>query len=139
MGLRTRPSVTDWRNRGDIVLGWLVKVTLVLTMLGVCAFDGISVAVTRVRVTDDAAAAANAASDTWQRSGSTDMQAAYDTAAGFAGSRDERVPTSSFHIDPDGTVHLELRGRASTLLLHRLRPIAGLADVDVGGSGRATL
>ncbi len=138
MGLHVWPSGIGERNRGDIVLGWLVKVTLVLTVLGVCVFDGISVAVTRVRFTDDATAAASVASESWQRGGSTDLQAAYDTASRFAGSRDEQVPTSSFRIDRDGTVHLRLRGRAATLLLHRLRPMAGLAEVDVSGSARAT-
>lgn len=139
MGLRTRRIATRRQDGGDIVLGWLVKVTLGLTVAGICLFDGISVAVARVRLTDDAVEAAGAASETWQRSGGADLQGAYDTASRLAASRDEQVPTSSFAVDRDGTVHLRLHARASTLLLHRLGPTAGLADVDVGGSGRATL
>lgn len=139
MGLHVEQAGTSWRGGGDIVLGWLVKVTVTLTVLGVCAFDGISVAVARVRGTDDATEAATAASETWQRSGSSDLQAAYDTASRFAGGRDEQVPASTFRVDPDGTVHLRLRGRAPTLLLHRLPAMSALGDVSVSGSGRASL
>lgn len=139
MGLRARQIPTGRRDGGGIVLGWLVRVTLVLVVAGGCLFNAISVAVAHVRASDDAGEAANAASETWQRSGSSDLQGAYDAASRLAQSREERVPNTTFHIDPDGTVHLRLRSTASTLLLHRMGPLAGLASVAVEGSGRAVL
>lgn len=139
MALRARQSAAGDPDAGGIVLGWLVKVVLVLTIAGGCLFDGVSVALAHLRATDDAAQAATAASEAWQRSGSTDLQGAYDTASRLAASKDEQVPTTTFHIDPDATVHLRLRGTAATLLLHRLPRMDGLTRVEVDGSGRAML
>lgn len=139
MGLATRRDAAGRRDGGDIVLGWLVKITLTLAVVAVCLFDAISVAVAHVRATDDATEAATAASEIWQRSGSRDLQGAYEAAFRLAGGRDEQVPTTSFRIDPDGTVHLRLLARAPTLLIHRVPPIARLGHVAVVGSGRAVL
>lgn len=139
MGLPAQRTPGDQRDEGDIVLGWLVRVTVGLVVLGVCLFDAISVAITHLRSSDDAASVANAASEAWQRGGSHDLQASYDTAEQLAASRGEQVPTTSFRVDPDGTVHLRLRSTASTVVLHRLRPVARLAKVEVAASGRALL
>lgn len=139
MGLYPRLTPTGRQDDGDIVLSWLFKVTVVLVIVGITLFDAISVTVTRLRTSDDASAAASAASESWQRSGSRDLQGSYDAAAQLARSQGELIPTTSFRVDPDGTVHLRVRSTASTLVLHRLPPLAGLTRVDVAGSGRALL
>lgn len=138
MGLCARLTPAGRRDDGDVVLSWLVKVTVVLVVLGIALFDVISVAVTRMRTSDDATAAASAASETWQR-GSRDLQGSYDTAEALARSQGEQVPATSFRVDPDGTVHLRVRSTATTLVLHRLPRLSGLVRVEVPGSGRALL
>ena len=41
-------------DRGGIVLGWLMRVTIVLVLMGVLAFDVFSLAYTNVTTVDDA-------------------------------------------------------------------------------------
>lgn len=107
---------------GGIVIGWLVKLALITTIVAVTAFDAISVGISRLNGTDDANAAALAAATTWQQT--HDFQAAVDAAEeAVPDTTHESLLTKSLTIGPDGTVHLELRRQARTLVMYRFGPL----------------
>jgi hypothetical protein len=103
--------------RLHLITGWLV----VLAILGVCVFDGISIMSSRVSTENDAQSAAYAASSAWHNSHSIELayQAAVTTVAGNG----ETVLTHGFTIDPDGTAHLVLRSHARSILLTHIGPL----------------
>jgi hypothetical protein len=125
------------RERGDIVLGWLTKLAVVLGVAGIVLFDGISVAVTSVNVTDQANSAAIDASDTWVAT--KDVQKAYLSAVQSAQNADKLnvVDAKTFRIDADGTVHVRLSRTATTLVLYRIGPAKKWADITQDGDGKA--
>jgi len=120
----------DGRDSGSMVIGWLVKLAAVLTIVGILGFDGISLAVTHLNSQDDANSAATAAAEAWQQNhnASAALQAAIDAA----GSADTVLP-KTFTIDADGTVHLSLQRKATTVLMYRLGPLKKYATVTASG------
>lgn len=128
-----RALLPDARHdRGDIVIGWLTRVIVVLTMCGLMAFDGISVAATAVGTADDADSAAIAARDTWQQT--HDVQKAYIAAVDAVADKDESIPPASFTIDRTGEVNLKVRRQAKTVLMHYFGPLRHLTVVVESGS-----
>lgn len=120
---------------GDIVIGWLSKLALVIAVIGVALFDGIAIGTTQLAITDQASVAARAASGAWQST--QNVQTAYETALAAAHEANNlnEIPAESFTIDPDGTVHLVLRREATTFVVHRsehTRPWAQLSTTATG-------
>lgn len=115
-------------DRGDIVLGWLTKLVVVLSALGLIGFDVIAVVQTHFQAEDRAGTAARAAAEAYQANPST--QRAYDAAYATL-DVGESIETTTFRVTPDGAVSLRLRREATTLLLHRIGPLADRA-VAVG-------
>ncbi len=124
-------------DRGGIVLGWLTKLAVVLAIVGVAAFDAISVGTTAANLSDQGGYAARAASDSWLTS--KNIQVAYDAALAAAIEQDpaNAVDTTSFAVDADGTVHLRVSRTASTLVLFRFSKTRHWADVERAASGRS--
>lgn len=119
-------------DRGDIILGWLTKLVLVLSVLGVLGFDAISLVQARFKASDRATTAAGAAAAEYATS--KDVQKAYNAA--FATTVDnDTIETQTFTVAPDGTVTLVLHHEATTLLLQRVGPLRKYADAT--GEGRA--
>lgn len=115
-------------QRGDIVLGWLTKLVVVLALFGVAAFDSLSIAVARVSISDDAVAAAQSAADNYRSS--HDVQAAYNAAvAALSDKPHDTIPTDSFGVDGTGTAHVVVHRSATTLVLFRIHPLAHYATV----------
>lgn len=130
-----RPLLPAWAvaEHGDIVIGWLTRIIVVLALFGVVAFDGISVAAGAVGAADDAGTAAVAARDAWAQS--HDLQKAYDAAVSSLSDKpDDSIPTSSFSIDPTGTVTLKVRRETTTLLMRHIGPLRHLTVVVESGS-----
>ncbi|GAC1323261.1 MAG: hypothetical protein NVSMB13_02900 [Mycobacteriales bacterium] len=127
--------MTSTGERGDVILGWLTKVTLALALLGLVAFDSISLVVAHVAAQDDAVEAVTAGAEAWKAR--PDLQAAYNAAAKVADGHTDSVETATFSADPDGTVHLRLHRKATTLVLYRISPLARYADVTAAVSGHA--
>jgi hypothetical protein len=124
------------RDTGDIVLGWLTKLVVVLSVVGLIAFDGISIATARLSVEDQATAAAREASRAFQQT--RNVQAAYDTAVATAVEADplNAVPPGAFRAQQDGTVTLVVQRTATTLVLQHIKWIADWADVSGEGTGK---
>ncbi|MFL6239049.1 MAG: hypothetical protein ACJ735_06115 [Actinomycetes bacterium] len=122
-------------ERGDVVLGWLTRVVVILALFALAAFDAIAVASARFSITDDANAAAEVANSTWNQMNGN-VQAAYDAAAGYADQHNETIVRGSFSVAPTGAVYLTLHGHATTLVMSHLGPLKKL--VDTTGKGSAT-
>lgn len=121
-------------ERGDIVMAWLIKLAAVLSVAGVLGYDGFSLLHVRVSSADAADHAASAASDVWAHS--NDVRAAYASAEASAVEAGGTVPTKSFAIDPDGTVHLAVHETAPTFLLRHLGPLKHWASITSQGMAR---
>ena len=123
-------------DRGDIVLGWLTKVVVVLGVLGLLSFDGVSLVQARFQASDRAATAASEAADNYKST--KDPQQAYDAAMATVSGKDT-IETKSFTIADDGTVTLRLHHEATTLFIRRIRALHSWTDAVGTGEGRPAL
>ena len=107
-------------DAGDIVVGWLVKLVVALSVVGVLLFDGVSLGAAELAVTDTAAAAAREAR--MALSAGATPQAAFDRAQALAEAEDAHnvVPTGSFVVGADESVSLLVRRTPPTLVLHHV-------------------
>jgi hypothetical protein len=128
---------TPVKDRGDIVLGWLTRLTVIMALVGVALFDAISVGTTTASVADQGTSAALEASATWDET--KNVQAAYDAAVTFAteANAENEVDPRSFSIDEDGTVHLTVSRVAKTLVLYHWSRTATWAHVSQTAKGRS--
>jgi Tfp pilus assembly protein PilV len=122
------------RDRGDIVLGWLTRVVIVLSVLGVLGYDVVSVIYTQVSAADVASQAAQAAGDSW--SARKDIEAAYDAAELTAEGEGGTVPRSSMSIDPSGTVKLSVVKTAPTFVLQYTGVLKKVATATRAGQAK---
>jgi hypothetical protein len=122
-------------ERGDVVLGWLTRVVVVLALVTLAIFDTIAIASARFSVTDDANSAAEAANYAWNQN-NHNVQEAYNAAASYADQHKESIAPKSFTIAPSGEVHLVLHRQATTLVVGHIGPLKKLANTT--GKGSAT-
>ena len=140
-GPSVRPSVPASTgaggDRGDIVIGWLTKIVVVLGVAGLVLFDAISVGSTAVSLSDQGQYAAREASVVWQQTDS--VQEAYDAAVAAAVSQNSEnvVDPKSFRIDADDTVHLSVGRTATTVVLHHWDRTAKWAVLEREAKGRS--
>ncbi len=118
-----------------MVTGWLTRLVVIFALIGVVAFDGISVLSSRITVGDDAQTVAQAAATTFHQQGTS--QAALLTAQQTLPHGDTIVP-GSFRVAVDGTVSIQLRRTAKSLLLHDFSQTRRWAIVTGMGSARST-
>jgi len=97
--------------------GWSgpAKAAVVLAVLGVVGFDGVSLLLTHLSTSDSASSGATAAATVIHDHGSL---AAAEAAAASAAGAGERV--TGMTVDPDGTVHLSVRSSATSLVLRHV-------------------
>ncbi len=105
------------RDLGEIVTGWLLRLTLTLAVLGVLAFDGIAYGVATITVHDAAAAGARAAADDYLTF--RDVERAHGMAVAEVG-EGAAIPRETFTVDETGTVSLTARRSARCLVLRFL-------------------
>lgn len=114
-------------DRGDIVLGWLTKLVVVLAVLGVIGFDLISLGTARFQAEDHAQTAVRAASSSY--ASGRDLQQAYDAALAEVVEHGDTIDPQTFTIGPDGTVTLTLHRTAPTMLVEKVPPLREWAEV----------
>jgi len=120
-------------ERGDIVLGWLTKLVLIISALGVIGFDLISLGQARFQAADRAQTAATAAASSY--ASAKDVQKAYDAAfATLTGT--DTIETKTFTVRPDGTVELRLHHTGTTLLVEKIGPLKKYAEAVATGKGK---
>ena len=106
---------TSGRDRGAARLTTITWLVVVLGVIGVFVFDGVSVMSSRVSAQDDAQNAAFAASSEWHIT--PNVEDAYQAAVNYlGGKKDERVLRHEFSVAPDGTVHLLIRRKIQTIV-----------------------
>ncbi len=125
-------------DAGGIVLGWLTRLTVILALVAVVAFDGISIATSRLSLEDAGNQAARSASETWQST--HDIRAALASAqrAATDANADTTVVSDSLSVDADGTAHLTVTREASTLIAGHIGPMRHWCDLRVQGAGKST-
>jgi Flp pilus assembly protein TadG len=125
-------------DAGGIVLGWLTRLTVVLAVAGLIAFDGISILTSKLSLEDAGDQAARTASETFQRT--HDIQAALARAQQTAteANASTTVVADSLSVDPDGTAHLTVTRVANTILAEHLPPTRSWCDLRADGVGRST-
>jgi hypothetical protein len=110
------------RDRGSIVVGWLTKLIVALSVVGVILFDVVSVTVSHVSAVDDASEAATAAGFEWRAT--HDVQKAYDAALESLSSDAETIPVKSFTIDTvTGIVRLDVKRETQTMIARHIGPL----------------
>jgi len=124
-------------DNGSIVVGWLVKLAVVLAVLGVIGFDAISVGAGHLAASDDANQAAQAAAVDWRSN--HNVQSAYDAAVESLPSTSESILTRSFTIGADGSVHLMLRRTITTLVMYKIGPLKKYTVVTTPGEATPAL
>jgi hypothetical protein len=122
-------------DEGSIVVGWLVRVALVLTVLGVSAFDCVSVGAAHLNAQDDANSAATAAASDFQSYKNVDsaIAAANDAVT----NPDEVVVPGSVTIGRDGSVHLRLQRKITTLVMKSIGPLKKYTVIEIEGQATA--
>lgn len=121
-------------DAGVLVVGFVIKLALVLGLVAVVGYDAISLVHTRLTAADAANTAAAAAAENYR--GSRNIQLAYNAALAAAGSPDATIDTGTFKVAPDGGVSLRLHLHATTLLVHRIPPLRSWEDAsEVGTAG----
>jgi hypothetical protein len=113
-------------DAGSIVFGWLGRVALTLTILGVAAFEVLSIVVAHVSLDDIGQTAADRALTAY--TDTHDPYQAYVAANDYVDENDAVLVKKSFTITSD-SVSFELKKTAPTLLLYRLDATAHLAEV----------
>jgi hypothetical protein len=124
-------------DRGDVVLGWLTKLVVTLSVLGVVGFDLVSLGAARLQAEDHAQSAVRAASSAYRTP--TDLQAAYDAAAAEVAEHGDTIDPRSFTVAPDGAVTLTLHRTAATMVVEKIGPLRDWTQVFRTVSGRAAL
>lgn len=114
---------------GGIVVGWLLKLTLVLLIVGVLLYDGVSIAFTKVTTSDDARYIALGASEAivLQRA---DDERAIQAATDRADSRGVTLGEKDIVIQDDGSVRVRVRRTANTLVAYRIGPLDSFIRTD---------
>jgi hypothetical protein len=115
-------------DRGGIVLGWLTKLIVGLSAIGLIGFDLVSLGASQLHAEDSAQAAARAAVEAY--SGPKDLQAAYDAAVAEVLPDGDTIEAQTFVFAPDGTVTLTLHSTAPTLLVHKVSALREYAEVQ---------
>ncbi len=116
-------------ERGSVALGGLTKLLLLLGLVGVLVYDGVSIAYHRVSAADHGASAADVAGETWRQT--QDAQAAYEAAQATLSTTGEVIIPQSFSIDPStDTVRFTLTTTAKTLAAYRLSITRGLTEIE---------
>lgn len=114
---------------GGIVTGWLLKLTFTLLVLGVLAYDGISVAYTRVATSDDARYIAQGASEAIVLQRADDEQAIL-AAQDRAQSRGVTLGKKDVVIADDGSVRVHVGRTANTLVAYRISALDRFTRTD---------
>jgi hypothetical protein len=122
-------------ERGDIVVGWLTRVVLVLAGFGVLAYDAVALGVAKTQVADHASTAALAAADTWART--HDVSQTVAAAVASASSSGDVVLAKDVTIAQDGTVRVKACRTATTLLVYRTSATKKWAVQCGTGQGRS--
>lgn len=116
-------------ERGGIVVGWLLKLVLVLAIVGILAYDVISIAYGRVLATDDARSIARAASDAMILN-RADAKEAVQIGQQRADARGVELKSGGITVAKDGSVTVVVHREVPTLVTYRIGPLTKYTIID---------
>lgn len=121
-------------DRGSIVIGWLVKLAVVLTLFAVVGFEFVSIGLAKLSVQDTADSAAREASHHYRQNRS--VQRAYEEALKIAAEKDVTIKPEEFTITRDGTVTLTAHKTANSTFLSRFDQTKDMVEVKAEATAR---
>ena len=107
-------------DAGNIVTGWLLKLTVILTVLGVIAFDAIALATTRIQLEDASEQAAFAAATTSMTRGNPRVALATAQKTLAEANTAYKLDETSFVLARDGSVSFTVHRTANTVVLKHI-------------------
>jgi hypothetical protein len=122
------------RDAGAIVMGWLVRLALVLTVFGITAFDAVALASAHLTTSDDANSAASAAAADFRTS--HNVQSALSAAKDAITNPNEILLPDTLTIHPDGSATVTVERKITTLVMYRIGPLKKYTVIKI--SGQAT-
>ena len=125
--------MTRTGDDGFLALGWLTRLCLVLSLLGLVGFDGVALVQASFNASDHADSAASVAADTYKST--RDVQRSYDAAVASVEADGDTIEAPTFAVSADGHVSLTLHRTATTLWLGRIGPLEHFAHVTATGTG----
>jgi hypothetical protein len=114
------------RDAGSIVLGWLVKVALVLAVIFVVGYDVIAITYNKVATSESARSVARAAYDARVLTRSTQATAT-KVAQEQARVKGVTLTRSDVVFGPDDSIKVTVSRSVDTLLIKRIGPLADYA------------
>jgi hypothetical protein len=130
-------GVSGPSDRGGIVLGWLMRVTIVLVLMGVLAFDVFSLAYTNVTTVDDAGIVAGTGAQSLIEN-PHDQKAARTVSVTQAEDLGVRMRTKDWWVDESGEVHVTVSRDAKTLALHYIPQLQKYLTVRAVGTAASS-
>jgi uncharacterized membrane protein len=118
-------------DAGTIVVGWLVKVAVVLAIFGISAVDAIAVGSAHLTTTDDANSAASSAAAEFRTS--HNVASATSAAADAITNPGEELVPDSLVIARDGSVTLSVQRKITTAVMYRIGPLKKYTVIRVKG------
>ncbi len=116
-----------------MVLGWLVRVSAVLVLMGVLAFDVFSLAYTNVTTVDDAGIVAGQGALVLIES-PRDVKTARAVSLDQAEELGVQMRGKDWWIDEEGEVHVTVTREARSLVLHYLPQLRRYLTVHAVGT-----
>jgi hypothetical protein len=123
LGQRVRRGADD--ERGDIITSWLLQLLVFLAVVAFVVYEVIAVVATTISLDDAAREVARAARDEYRADRSLDR--ATDAAEQVAELRDAQVVAVE---EEGGELVVTVTRVAPTLVVHRIGPLAELAQVN---------
>jgi hypothetical protein len=105
-------------ERGDVIASWLLRLVVTMAVLGLLAYEVLSIVVTEVALDDSAREVARATRDEYRGARSLDRA----TTIAVAVARTHGAEVTSVTEDGDALV-IDLQKSAPTLVIHRLGPL----------------
>lgn len=116
------------QESGGIVLGWLLKLALVLVVIVVVGYDLVAITYNKVATAEDAKSIARAAYDAKVLSRSTSAEAT-KSAQEQARARGITLDKSDVVYASDGSIEVTVTRSVDTLVAHRIGPISDYSTV----------
>ncbi len=128
----SRPFTSRLRaQHGGIVGSWLIQLVILMAVLAFVGYEGISVAVTAVRLDQTARDVAEAGADGYRTD--EDLEDAENSAAAEA----ERQLAELVSIEEsDGQIIIHVSKQAPTLVVHNIGALEGLTEPTARGRAR---
>jgi hypothetical protein len=121
------------RDRGDLVVGWLAKIAVIIAIFAVGGLDSVTAIQANVTARDQAGSAATAGEASY--AANHDVQGAYQAALADAKASNSAnvIKPADFTVTTKGVVTLKLTRPIHTLVAHYL-PIASVRTAVGTGS-----